>query len=992
MIAAPEASYTDTIEDRENAQLRERVAELEHLLAVRTRELETLRTQQTVSAQDNTSANTVPYPRNGNGKHCTNGAPASCHLSPSHKYEHDRDIAHLQAALKTEVAQRQRVESALCQSEAILQAILDNSSMVVTVKDRHGRYLLVNSYAARLLHYDPVDLIGKTVYDLFPHERAAMWDIRDKQVLTTGQSVTTEVVEFLEQGTYTFLDTKFPLLDGNDHIYAIGSIAMNITEQVQTKESYRTVVEHSLQGLIIFQNRRYVFVNPVMEAITGYSVDELLAFSPEQIVAMIHPDDRAMVLGRMEQRFAGHAVPSRYDSRIIRKDGTVRWVEVYSTMIRYHGQPAAQTSFVDITERKHMEEALHEFKARYERAVTAARVGVWDWDLTTNEIYLAPELKALLGYADDEIRNHMDDWAQHVHPDDLDMVMEACNAHLRGETPIYEAEHRMLHKDGSERWFIVRATAMLNEQGLPVQMVGTDTDITALKHVEQAYRTLVDHSLQGLAIVQDEKVVFTNATFSAIVGYSFEELVNFSLRDLYGLVHPDDHAMVWQRYQDRIAGKDVPARYEFRGIRKDGEIRWLEMYVTMTHYHGRPAFQTAYLDITERKQAEDSLRAACVKKEVLAGQLRRSNELLYTLFDQLHDGLVLLNQHGFILTINQAVSTLLGLPPDTLVNASWITLCRNMNPPFPAVDLVAQTLQDGKAHHQRERYEGTDHSMTRILDIYTFPIVSAGPAVEQVVIHMVDVTDQLTMEAIAIQNERLAATGTLAANVAHEINTPLQSINHCLYLLYDSADPQHDTYVTMAREEITRIGNIVRQLLDMHRSGTETPTPFSINPLVERVVMLTASTLKRQHITLEPSFSDDLSQISGYADQITQVLLNVILNARHAMPDGGIVQVRTRSWWDAGQHDSPDPRPSAVVVEIEDNGVGMSQEVQTHIFDPFFTTRSNGTGLGLTISQKIMTQHNGYITVQSEVGRGSCFRIVFPLSDSCSGEPQTKSK
>jgi PAS domain S-box-containing protein len=976
MRAIPETEYTSTIEaveQTETARLRQRVAELEHMLARRTRELEALRAQQRTS------------PHNG-----VSGHPPHSTAADGHRSGYTVDITRINAALEMEIAERKRVEAALHQSQHVLQSILENSPMVVTVKDSQGRYILVNSYAARLLQRDPDELIGKTVYDLFSPERAAMWEARDSQVFATGQPVTTEVIEYYEQETYTFLDTKFPLFDAQGHCYAVGSIAMNITEQVQIQEAYRTVVEHSLQGLIIFQDRRYVFVNPMMQTITGYSVEELLAFSPEQIVATIHPDDRAMVLERIKQRFAGQDVPLRYDSRIIRKDGTVRWVEVYSTLIRYHGRTAAQTSFVDITERKRMEETLHEFKARYERAVTAARVGVWDWNLVTNEIYLAPELKALLGYADDEIRNHMDDWAQHVYSADLDMVMGACNAHLRGETPIYEAEHRMVHKDGSERWFIVRATAIRDEQGLPIRMVGTDTDITALKHAEQAYRTLVDHSLQGLVIIQDDRVVFANATFAAIVGYTLQELDTFTLQELHDMVHPDDYAMVWQRYQDRIAGKDVPPRYQFRGIRKDGQVRLLEMYVTMTHYHGRPAFQTTYLDITERKQAEDGLRAACVKQESLTRQLRRNNDLLRTLFDQLHDGLVLLNQHGFILAINQAVATILGLHPDALVNANWVTLCRHTTPPFPAIDLVEQTLQDGKSHRQRERYEGPGHQITHILDIQTLPIASAGASVEQVVIHIVDVTDQLTMEAIAIQNERLAATGTLAANVAHEINTPLQSINHCLFLLYDTADPQHDTYVTMAREEITRIGGIVRQLLDMHRSGSATPAPFSINPLVERVIMLTSSTLKRQHITLHSDLSDNLPQINGYSDQITQVLLNLILNARHAMPDGGEVLVRTLSWWDDAQQHGPDPRPSAVVVEIEDSGTGISQEVQAHIFDPFFTTRSNGTGLGLTISQKIMSQHRGYITVQSEVGRGSCFRAVFSLSDQCLGEHHTK--
>ena len=125
---------------------------------------------------------------------------------------------------------------------------------------------------------------------------------------------------------------------------------------------------------------------------------------------------------------------------------------------------------------------------RYRRAAVASGVGVWDWNLVTDEIYVDPFLKELLGFKDHEIRNHLDDWGRLVHPDDAASVREGIEAHLRGETPLFESEYRMLHRDGSVRWFHARGSVTRNEQGTAVSMAGTVTDVTERKRSEEALR------------------------------------------------------------------------------------------------------------------------------------------------------------------------------------------------------------------------------------------------------------------------------------------------------------------------------------------------------------------------------------------------------------------------------------------------------------------------------------------------------------------------
>jgi len=131
---------------------------------------------------------------------------------------------------------------------------------------------------------------------------------------------------------------------------------------------------------------------------------------------------------------------------------------------------------------------------------------------------------------------------------------------------------------------------------------------TERKRVEEAYRTVVEHSLQGLVMVQDFRFVVANQAFAEISGYTIEELLSLSPEEVKAVVHPEDQALVWGRFRDRVAGKPMPPRYEYRGIRKDGTVRWLEMFANAIEYHGRPAVQAVILDITERKRAEEEIR------------------------------------------------------------------------------------------------------------------------------------------------------------------------------------------------------------------------------------------------------------------------------------------------------------------------------------------------------------------------------------------------
>ncbi len=193
-----------------------------------------------------------------------------------------------------------------------------------------------------------------------------------------------------------------------------------------------------------------------------------------------------------------------------------KWEPVEQDFLR-----SAATDLAQTIKRRQAEEALRESEKRYRMATESGMVGVWDWDLKTNDIYVDPRLKALLGYEDHEIRNHMDDWGKRVHPDDVDAVGHEANRHFNGETPYFELAHRMLHKDGSIRWFLARGTAIRDDYGKLIRMLGTDTDITERKQAEKelGLKTALleaqsEATIDGiLAVSNERKVILCNKRF-----------------------------------------------------------------------------------------------------------------------------------------------------------------------------------------------------------------------------------------------------------------------------------------------------------------------------------------------------------------------------------------------------------------------------------------------------------------------------------------------
>ncbi len=644
-----------------------------------------------------------------------------------------------------------------------------------------------------------------------------------------------------------------------------------------------------------------------------------------------------------------------------------------------------------------------------------------------------------------------------------------------------------------------RALAEANE-GLKREMAERERKEAELRQSEEKYRALVEQSLQGLIILQGFRVVFTNAAFAKIAGYTVEEMLSLTPEEVTARIHPEDQAVVWKRFQDRLEGRPVSAYYEFRAIRKDGTVRWLDLSASRIEYDGQPAIQAALLDITERKRAGQALQ--------------ESEERYRALFDQAYDAIILENADEEILDANEAAVELFGYTVEELLAKST----RDLQPPelrarpslsmYSAphsvagehfettimqrdttrtlVEMTVTPLEAGgqtlfmsiirdvterkRAETERERLlaqiREQAHRVQQVID--TVPegvllldsderIVVANPVAEkhlpqlgdawvgdqltrlgerpiaelltsppkglwhevstdgrsfQIIARPVsegvsqpegsgdglmdsgwvlvtrDVTQQREVERRVQQQERLAAVGQLAAGIAHDFNNIMATI--VLYAQMTARAEQVSDVVRQRMETIdgqaAHASRLIQQILDFSRRAVLERRPLDLGVLVKEHVGLLRRTLP-ESIDVELTFgplekeSDEYTVLAD-PTRMQQMVTNLALNARDAMPEGGELRIELERL-EVRPGESPVlPEMEAgdwVVVTVVDTGTGISTDVMPRIFEPFFTTKAPlGSGLGLAQVHGIVGQHKGRITLDTEVGKGTTFTIYLP--------------
>lgn len=455
-------------------------------------------------------------------------------------------------------------------------------------------------------------------------------------------------------------------------------------------------------------------------------------------------------------------------------------------------------------------------------------------------------------------------------------------------------------------------------------------------------------------------ITYVNDKFCEISKYSREELLGQDHRIINSAFHPKEFIRsLWTTIAN---GKTWHG--ELRNRAKDGSIYWVDTtIVPFLDDRGKPFQYVAIrFDITERKLAEERIRQQA------------------SLLDNAQDAILVSDLKYNILFWNKGAERIYGRSIEDVLG-------RNIADIFFISDrkgldeLRAQIEKTGE--WKKEIRRTTKDNKTLIVEARWTLIKNEQGQPDYILIIETDITEQKRAEEHLLRAQRMESIGTLAGGIAHDLNNILSPILMGVDMIESNgADPNSAKWLTMVRENAERGAELVKQVLTFARGLEGERISVQVRHVVKDLVNVLKETLPKS-ITLKYDLATDLPAISADPTQIHQVLMNICLNARDAMPTGGIMRIGIQTTHIDDNYVRLNPDAEAgnyVLITIEDTGFGMTEETKSRIFDPFFTTKEigRGTGLGLSTATTIVNSHGGFINVYSELGKGTKFSIYLP--------------
>jgi two-component system, cell cycle sensor histidine kinase and response regulator CckA len=563
-------------------------------------------------------------------------------------------------------------------------------------------------------------------------------------------------------------------------------------------------------------------------------------------------------------------------------------------------------------------------------------------------------------------------WLDHVHPDDRERVI-AAEAPFSGDRQT--TEYRFRRKDGTYFWIRDEKTLIRDAAGQPLEMVGSLVNITDLKRTQEELlnqktelRVIFDF-IPAMIMVKDTKngILRVNKRIAESLGKSIEEIEGRPIIEVY----PTNAEKYYAEDLEVIHSKapKLGIVESFRG--KDGKDVWVRTNkVPYMNQEGEVIGVVVLAeDISEQRRAEEALR-------LLSSAVEQSKESILITDAQL-------DQPGpNIVFVNPAFTHMTGYTSEDVLGKTPRVL-QGPRTDRDVLRRLRENLVRGEGFEGETvnyRKDGTEFH----LDWQIAPIRDAGKTTTHFVAIQRDVTLRKEMEARSFQSQKLETVGKLAGGIAHEFNSIMTAIIGQSTLLLDDLPPGSPLRHNAAeiRKAADRAATLTRQLLAYGRKQILQPEILDLNSVVsgmENVLRHLAGRI----VNLRIIPSDSLQSVKVDAGQIEQVIMNVVMNAIDAMPNGGKLTLETANATLDQEYASHFPELKAgeyAMLAITDTGSGMNQEVQARMFDPFFSTKGagRGTGLGLATSYGILKQSGGHINVYSEPGRGATFKIYLP--------------
>ncbi len=387
-------------------------------------------------------------------------------------------------------------------------------------------------------------------------------------------------------------------------------------------------------------------------------------------------------------------------------------------------------------------------------------------------------------------------------------------------------------------------------------------------------------------------------------------------------------------------------------------------------------------NVTDLRHVTEELTQNLQRLQVADEDVRRERDRLDLVLRNVPNPIIVIDNADQIISMNAAASRLFGTGRGALT-ADGQNLAALRNDAKFSSFLAQLSLEQAERRSGELTLVDPETGEALVMQVTANEVRDAVGATIATVSVMQEIgrlreLERRRLEQALFDSEKLAATGRLAASIAHEINNPLEAIQNALYLLVNtiSAEDPNARFLNIAMKETERMSRILRQMLGFYRP-TASMAPIDLNALIEEAEALVAKRLRDRGVRVEKTLDRALPRVVASSDQMKQVILNLMLNAAESMPQGGLITVTTHAYHDA---ESAFLRSDAVRILIKDTGAGISEEHLEHIFEPFFSTKGEkGTGLGLWVSSGIVQSHGGALQVRSLPGSGTTFSITLPI-------------
>ncbi|EIC19378.1 PAS domain S-box protein [Thiorhodovibrio frisius] len=890
-------------------------------------------------------------------------------------------------ASSRDVSERRFYETALRDSEARFRSIFERANAGIVFGDPMGNLIVCNASFRALMGYSEDELKGMNFAEFTDPEDLKREQVFFNEIVAgTRSDYRMEKRYRVRDGGMVWVDLAVTALrDDQGEVINVVGLVVDITERKlaaanleASERRYRALIEASAQIVWSCDPDGVVTEDsPSWQAYTGQSFAQWSGYGYAEA---IHPEDRPAVIERWRDALAkGETCVNEY--RIRHVSGGWRWNLARGVPIK--DDAGTVLSWVginsDIHDRRMVEEELRVSQERYDLAVRGSNDGLWDWNIQTNALYLAPRFMELMGYQDDEFEATLEWWRSRIHPEDLDAVVAAVEAHLRNEAP-FEEEYRLRHKSGEYFWIKARGAAIFDAEGQPLRMAGSIHDITQQKEAEQRLQqalrfneSVLLKSPLAIAVYRAAgPCVVANEALANLVGATREQLLAQDFHQTNSFHETGLHGDLLSALADgRLREREIHQKSSF------GKDIWVTCQILPTVLNNEPHLVLQFSDLSELHTRNLALRSAMNRQE-LAAKVAAIGIWVWDLVDG-------------SLTWDQRQFEIYQVPEDVQARGIDYDFWRSRCHPEDLArteEALAAAARGERPFDSPFRILLADGSVRHLQAAAIIEEDAAGNPRRLVGINR-DLTDQKAAETALLAAKQEAETAAsqaaaanrakseFLANMSHEIRTPMNAVMGLAQLLLGTelSTRQRD-YLTKLYNAAHSLLGILNDILDYSKIEAgkldlET-VDVEMAELLESSANLFSLAVEDKGLELIVEIDPDIPPILlGDPLRLRQIMNNLLGNAVKFTPKGHIT-LSMRLVERQGDE-------VTLKVSVQDTGIGMTSEQVGRLFRAFeqadasTTRRFGGTGLGLTITKYLVDMMGGEISVESQPEQGSTF-------------------